>query len=128
MNKDQRYQPARWHGMAATLAAGLFGVLLFAGGQLLLLPEFYHPIHLSLGFAAVVVCWLVALQGWAVFPHTLSTERLMMGALFFSAGALFSVHFVLSFTEDDVLAALFSPLPALRLLGGCSFSFHGPMR
>ncbi len=90
MNKDQRYQPARWHGMAATLAAGLFGLLLFAGGHLPLLLEFYHPILLSLGFAAVVVCWLVALQGWAVFPHTLSTERLMMGALFFSAGvALF---------------------------------------
>jgi sigma-B regulation protein RsbU (phosphoserine phosphatase) len=126
VNKDQRYQPARWHGMAATLAAGLFGVLLFAGGQLLLLPEFYHPIHLSLGFAAVVVCWLVALQGWAVFPHTLSTERLMMGALFFSAGALFSVHFVLSFTEDDVLAALFSLAARFTLAWGLLFLFSRP--
>ncbi|NNU83644.1 PAS domain S-box protein [Geobacillus sp. BMUD] len=112
--------------MAATLAAGLFGLLLFAGGRLPLLLEFDHPILLSLGFAAVVVCWLVALQGWAVFPHTLSTERLMMGALFFSAGALFSVHFVLSFTEDDVLAALFSLAARFTLAWGLLFLFSRP--
>ena len=126
MKEYERYRLVRLHSAMAVLAAGLFGVLLFAGGQLLLLPEFYHPIHLSLGFAAVVVCWLVALQGWAVFPHTLSTERLMMGALFFSAGALFSVHFVLSFTEDDVLAALFSLAARFTLAWGLLFLFSRP--
>ncbi|MEW5322081.1 SpoIIE family protein phosphatase [Geobacillus thermoleovorans] len=126
MNKDQRYRPTRGHSIAAALAAGLFGLLLFAGRRLLFLPEFYYSVHLSLGLASVVVCWLVALQGWAVFTHTLSTERLMMGALFFSAGTLFSVHFVLSFTEADASAALFSLAARFTLAWGLLFLFLRP--
>ncbi|OQP08263.1 hypothetical protein B1692_17960, partial [Geobacillus thermoleovorans] len=102
MNEYGRYRLVRLHSAMAVLAAGMFGLLLFAAGRLPVSPGFYHSIHLALGLAVMVVCWLVAVQGWAVFPHTLSLERLMMGALFFSSGLLFSLHVVLSFASDGV--------------------------
>ncbi|ALA70321.1 hypothetical protein GT50_08925 [Geobacillus stearothermophilus 10] len=82
VNEYGRYGLVRLHSAVAVLAAGMFVLLLFAAGRLPVSLEFYHSIHLALGLAVMVVCWLVAVQGWAVFPHTLSLERLMMGALF----------------------------------------------
>ncbi|MGP3560061.1 MULTISPECIES: SpoIIE family protein phosphatase [Geobacillus] len=112
----------RLHGTAAALAAMLFGLLLFAAGRLSFSPGFYHSTHLALGLAAVVVCWLVAVQGWAVFPHTLSMERLVMGALFFSSGALFSFHFLLSFADAGEVS-LFSLAARFTIAWGLLFLF-----
>ncbi|MCG6794858.1 SpoIIE family protein phosphatase [Geobacillus sp. YHL] len=123
MNEYERYRLVRPHSAMAVLAAGMFGLLLFAAGRLPVSPGFYHSIHLALGLAVMVVCWLVAVQGWSVFPHTLSMERLMMGALFFSSGLLFSLHVVLSFASDGVEASPFSLSARLTLAWGLLFLF-----
>ncbi|MDF9298426.1 SpoIIE family protein phosphatase [Geobacillus stearothermophilus] len=125
MKEYERYRLVRLHSAAAALAAMLFGLLLFVAGRLPFSPSFYHSIHLALGLAAVVVCWLVAVQGWAVFPHTLSMERLVMGALFFSSGTLFSFHFLLSFSDVGE-ASLFSLAARFTLAWGLLFLFSRP--
>ncbi|MED0663415.1 diguanylate cyclase [Geobacillus thermodenitrificans] len=125
MNEHRQNRQMRLHSIAAMLATTLFGVLLFAAGRLSFPPSFYHSIHLALGLAAVVVCWLVAMQGWAVFPHTLSMERLVMGALFFSSGSLFSFHFLLSFADAGE-ASLFSLAARFTIAWGLLFLFSRP--
>ncbi|WJQ15841.1 SpoIIE family protein phosphatase [Geobacillus stearothermophilus] len=125
MKEYERYRLVRLHSAMAVLAAGMFGLLLFAAGRLPVSPGFYHSIHLALGLAVMVVCWLVAVQGWAVFPHTLSMERLVMGALFFSSGTLFSFHFLLSFSDVGE-ASLFSLAARFTLAWGLLFLFSRP--
>ncbi|MGZ0087404.1 SpoIIE family protein phosphatase [Caldibacillus thermoamylovorans] len=126
MNEQKPNERVRLHAATAVLAAVWFGWLLLSGGWNPLPPRLDHSLDLVLGLAAVVACWLVAVQGWAVFPHTLSMERLIMGALFFSAGALFSWSTVWSFTATGVSAALFALAARLTLAAGFLFLFSRP--
>ena len=52
----------------------------------------YVSIHLILEFISIVVSFSIAIQGWMIFPHTLSMQRLWLAALFFSVGILDWFH------------------------------------
>lgn len=54
----------------------------------------YLSIHLIMEFFVITIAFSIATQSWMVLPHTLSSKRLWIGALFFAIGFLEIAHTV----------------------------------
>ncbi|MGC5324364.1 EAL domain-containing protein [Brevibacillus sp. SYSU BS000544] len=54
----------------------------------------YISVHLIIEILIITVSFAIALQAWMIFPHTLSSHRLWLGAMFFSIGILELCHTV----------------------------------
>ncbi|WP_100330309.1 bifunctional diguanylate cyclase/phosphodiesterase [Bacillus xiapuensis] len=88
---------------ARTLAIFLIGLLVIIGlhsSPLLFMNDFnssnFLLFHTILELLSVSVALSIAMQGWFIFPHTLSQHRLFIAALFFAIG-IFDVFHTLSY-------------------------------
>lgn len=52
----------------------------------------YLGIHFIIESFIITICFTIAIQLWLAFPHTLSSYRLWIGALFFAVGFLQIAH------------------------------------
>lgn len=55
-------------------------------------PPNYLAIHILLEVFGICVSFAIALQGWMIFPHTMSWHRLLVGAVFGVLGMLGMLH------------------------------------
>lgn len=74
--------------MALLFRQQLYGVL----GE-----QNYISIHLIIELFIITIAFMIAIQTWMIFPHSLSSYRLWLGALFFAVGLLEIAH-TLTFT------------------------------
>ncbi len=59
-------------------------------------PDNYLAVHTVLEMFSVTVALFIALQAWMIFPHTMSSHRLILGAVFLAVG-LFDLFHTLSY-------------------------------
>ncbi|MGC5324316.1 bifunctional diguanylate cyclase/phosphodiesterase [Brevibacillus sp. SYSU BS000544] len=55
-------------------------------------PQYYLGIHTLVEFFSITVSFAIAIQCWMIFPHTVSSQRLLIGAVFFAIGFLDLFH------------------------------------
>mgnify|MGYP002479482304 FL=1 len=67
--------------------------------------EIHMTLHVFLDVMTMIVAFSIALQGWVIFPHTLSNRRLHLAALFFIAG-FFELGHLLTYEGMTALGSL----------------------
>lgn len=98
MNKqreDVRLQRVEIHTIFIIIAAFLTFFLVRINSEALygiLDPPNYLSIHILLEVFGICVAFSIALQGWMIFPHTMSWHRMLVGAIFGVLGVFGTLH------------------------------------
>ncbi|MBN6185389.1 EAL domain-containing protein [Aneurinibacillus sp. BA2021] len=93
--EDVRLQRADIRAMLIVFVAVLIFLLVRMNREALhgiLDPPNYLSIHILLEVFGICVAFSIALQGWMIFPHTMSRHRLLVGAVFGVLGVFEILH------------------------------------
>lgn len=55
-------------------------------------PHQYLGVHTIVELFSIIISFAIAIQCWMIFPHTVSSHRLLIGAIFFAIGFLDLFH------------------------------------
>lgn len=95
-----KFDPARWlrEHLTIVIITLMYIPMAIALHQyhFILHSDFHLLFHTLLEVLTIIVALSIALQGWVIFPHTLSTRRLHLAALFFIVG-LFELGHMLTY-------------------------------
>jgi diguanylate cyclase (GGDEF)-like protein/PAS domain S-box-containing protein len=104
-----KFDPARWlrEHLTIVIITVLYIPMTISLYQFpYVLPSGYHLMfHTLLEILTMLISFSIALQGWVIFPHTLSTRRLHLAALFFIVG-LFELGHLLTYQDLTAWSSL----------------------
>lgn len=78
-------------------------------------PNLYNSLHLLLEIFGVAVSFMIALQGWVIYPRNITRQRMILSAVFFAVVLFCLVHLMTARIHTSILERVIHNSPLFTI-------------